>query len=154
MIPENWHIRLMCQWSANYFVQVWLILSLKRWQKMSMSDCVKKQHSNQRKERNPKWALIKIYSLSTNVRDAQIHFSWQNLGFIILDHDKIFWLSFTSSACPRRTSWIIGTWSRSKNGCLGGGKGSLQVLAIHGDDHLEVLLTEPLLQVCQTLEAL
>ena len=49
---------------------------------------------------------------------------------------------------------IIGGWSRSKNGCLGGGKGSLQVLAIHGDNHLEVLLAETLLQVCNTLQAL
>ena len=98
-----WSLRIGT--SANYFVQVWLILSLKRWQKMSMSDCVKKQHSNQRKERNPKWALIKIYSLSTNVRDAQIHVSWQNLGLVILDHDEIIWLSLTSSTRLRPTSW-------------------------------------------------
>ena len=49
---------------------------------------------------------------------------------------------------------LVGGWSRSKNGCLGGGEGSLQVLAIHGDNHLEVLLTKTLLQVCKTLQAL
>ena len=81
-----------------------------------------------------------IYSFSTNFGDALHSSTFSSyLGFIILDHveiyvalNHIFSFSFNIQLDTRDANiWEFGGWSRSKNGCLGGGEGCLQVLAIH-----------------------